>query len=603
MQEATSVYPTPTLSELESLGGDVRALSELARSSPKALGAQLKSLGIRKLGERVRLAQHLAEHVDEADAAGSRPPRLTGWEAVSAVLRDTAPPIGSDAHTLWRSRTCVAASVASALELLEESRPRQAGRGQGGRQLLWLVGSREAMEGELVRGGHLAQPLARLWARADGLEIHLIGPEMKQWSLSLPSDGASPPTLVTAVPGTLHEADAREPPNAAVLLNSGVGTLLWPLVEPWLPTLALLLRLRCPTLLTCFNSHEAEGEAQVLRPLGANLILPSRRNALSFPTPLAAVRHAADADEAEALRLVQQAVAAADDDEAHEEAYRAEVEAAESQSNGEVAAAVARAARSGMDRTRQPTTPSRYIKWVEGSSLDGDTLSTSAVADASDMTRQCAKLFALTNMRAWVDGLTTGEACAPSVDGEVGGGESVACYAMLLAEAVDDTAIALLAHQQHGAAEALQQALSTWAPRAPDALRAAAERRDAAPPRLDGSYCGTDPAARIVTACFTALKRLQAAARAALALQTDPDADEAALAGGRAAYRNAFGGEFINLREAPRVNSAVVAKLTPGETCVAVAVRGGWVRVVEPVAGWGLLEHPTWGTLLEPVDE
>ena len=46
----------------------------------------------------------------------------------------------------------------------------------------------------------------------------------------------------------------------AVLVSSGIGTLLEPLVSCWLPTLAQLLALNVPLCLTCYHEGEAAGE-------------------------------------------------------------------------------------------------------------------------------------------------------------------------------------------------------------------------------------------------------------------------------------------------------------------------------------------------------
>lgn len=149
-------------------------------------------------------------------------------------------------------------------------------RGQEGRLLLWVVGARESMEGELVRNGHFAEPLLQLCPPAlirGGLELVLIGPEMNEWALELPPPGSSSdppvartaahrsPIIVRALSGTMHGAAdvGQERPNAIVLFNSGIGTLLWPLVEAWLPSVASMLLLDVPILCTCFNEREAEG--------------------------------------------------------------------------------------------------------------------------------------------------------------------------------------------------------------------------------------------------------------------------------------------------------------------------------------------------------
>jgi hypothetical protein len=154
-------------------------------------------------------------------------------------------------EALWRARRTVAFTLAHALRMLP-LRTRHRSR----RLLLWLVGAREAMEGELVRSGLLLPVLAALCPWPAGWEVRLCGPEMQDWELLQEADGA--PCRVCAVSGTLHEvagdgadeaaagrgvASLGGAPDAVALLNSGLGTLILPLVEAWLPSLLLLLRM------------------------------------------------------------------------------------------------------------------------------------------------------------------------------------------------------------------------------------------------------------------------------------------------------------------------------------------------------------------------
>ena len=147
-----------------------------------------------------------------------------GWEAVQQRA------LGGQSTTkhmaLARARLTMAATVAWAISLLPETsrvEMEARGRGRDGRLLLWLVGARQAMEGELVRNGHFAEPLRRLCPTLlvqRGLELVLIGPEMQAWELVL--EGAPVPTLVRALPGTLHseETAGEPPPDIIVLFNS-----------------------------------------------------------------------------------------------------------------------------------------------------------------------------------------------------------------------------------------------------------------------------------------------------------------------------------------------------------------------------------------------
>ncbi len=111
---------------------------------------------------------------------------------------------------------------------------------------MWLVGARDECEGELARRGWLAEVLAALCPAAPCFEFVLIGPEMKgDWELG----------AVRSIRGTLHERDVAGRPDVAVLINSGIGTLLEPLVTCWLPTLAQLLALDVPLCFTCYHDR------------------------------------------------------------------------------------------------------------------------------------------------------------------------------------------------------------------------------------------------------------------------------------------------------------------------------------------------------------
>ena len=97
------------------------------------------------------------------------------------------------------------------------------------RLVLWVVGAREAFEGELVRQGWLLGPLLSLDTRARdlGLEIVLIGPEMRTWELGVRAADAAGTHRVRAVGGTLHAAIndgvLGTAPDATILFHSGIG--------------------------------------------------------------------------------------------------------------------------------------------------------------------------------------------------------------------------------------------------------------------------------------------------------------------------------------------------------------------------------------------
>ena len=131
-----------------------------------------------------------------------------------------SPGLSGELAALAQARLTMAATIAWALTELPAANQAELAtsrHGRDGRLLLWIVGARESMEGELARNGHFAEPLARLLPpalSAGGLELVLIGPEMKGWELELSphgtaaaaADGAAASLVVRAVSGTLHAA-------------------------------------------------------------------------------------------------------------------------------------------------------------------------------------------------------------------------------------------------------------------------------------------------------------------------------------------------------------------------------------------------------------
>ena len=303
----------------------------------------------------------------------------------------------------------MAASVAWALEQLpelEQDEIKAGGRGKDGRLLLWIVGAREAMEGELIRNGYFAEPLSKLCPphlSPLGLEVVLIGPEMKQWELELPAS-PRPPVIARALSGTLHvAADARASrPNAIVLFNSGIGTLIWPLVEAWLPSIAAMLILDVPILCTCFNNREASGEEMVLgqQAFETATLMPSRKNPLAYVAPLeviAAGNGGMSEEEAAQVTAVAASEAAAEEEAA--EAIAAAKAAAEAQKTladstkaavtsalqPQPAAAEPTAEPSVAIDSGAPTICNHYVKWVRGSALPEDELHGSAQHKAAEV--------------------------------------------------------------------------------------------------------------------------------------------------------------------------------------------------------------------------
>ena len=185
-------------------------------------------------------------------------PALETWTDALAQLADCDPGIPRagtrelEAHELEALNYSL--TIAHALRRLPRAlRPRPA---PGALAKLLVVGARDAQEGRMARCGALAR-VAALCPLSGGWEIVLVGPEMTDWRRpARGSDCARAP--VTAVGGALHDvlqagggrARAVAGADAAVLFNSGIGTLLWPLVDAWLPTCAALLERRVPVLLT-----------------------------------------------------------------------------------------------------------------------------------------------------------------------------------------------------------------------------------------------------------------------------------------------------------------------------------------------------------------
>lgn len=356
------------------------------------------------------------------------------WHAVAGCLGG----LGEDA--LWRARHCLAATVAHAMKHLPWAVGVDGGRGRDGRCLLWIVGAREALEGELARGGFLAQALCQLCPRSRGWEIVLIGPEMQTWEMEPTSDGA----CMRACSGTLHSmAEASVAPDLAVMGNSGIGTLLWPLVEQWLPTVLRLLELDVPLLCTCYNAREAEGERVVLQGcFRARLLASHWVNPLCHPIPLDTCARG-NVDEQQARRLAESAVAdnaaaaatvtlqthrptpenvvegaAEETAEGTDGSWRpdtgmpARAEGVDVLGGAEGARVAWRRAASSTphadratiemeDSTVHPVSH-RWLAWLRGSSISPDEMRLEALPRARELVCGCAKVLAIKNMDACV---------------------------------------------------------------------------------------------------------------------------------------------------------------------------------------------------------
>ena len=528
------------------------------------------------------------------------------------------------ARAVFMARHTMSMTIVAAIGRLDHFDVHGAGRGRNGRKLLWIIGAREAMEGELARGGWLGEPLAKLCPCSCGWELLLIGPEMQAWELerSVSVDGGQASSVrIVAHSGTLHSlrADAVARPDAAVLFNSGIGTLLWPLVETWLPTMVQLLALDVPVLLSCFNAREAYGEALILKQLQARVLAAAALNPLACSTPLeCALAFPKGGEDAAAheRRVAALALAAVQqmrqvDSEGQERdlfegssVHSSVTVSGEATTAGAAAGGAAAGGTKGGGGTLVPwregpggdeqdgqTVSSQWVKWVGGSELAPSELHAPSTIDSvRETVRGYAKLYAVRNMEAWVRGLGVDEMHAGCASPAADRSETFAANAMLIAEAVVELPLALLA-MQHGAAAALAKLLEAHG------------RPASTPPREGGamalSYAGASAAERIVSACTAALGRLAEAHHELRSLGSEPTGTEAPMA--RAAYRNVFPGEYINVREAPTTGSPVVARLLRGVELHAVAERAGWLRLEAPANAWVLIAHPMHGTLLERV--
>ena len=525
---------------------------------------------------------------------------LDTWSHVFELLGDR------EDNALSRAQLTMAASVAFALRRLPPSEMAFQGRGRDGRLCIWIVGAREAMEGELARGGNLGEPLARLCPpellASRGLEIVLIGPEMSPWEVT-----GNANVLIRSLAGTLHAVKATEQPDLAVLYNSGIGTLLYPLVEQWLPSIAQLLALsNVPLLLTCFNEHEARGEEAIIGgAFESRTLLESMRNPIAHATPLLSVAVSSDYDEALQAAIDAEAVCAKDEEaELADKAQKAALCVADQGSTPEAAAAAA------VRPSASPPEASRSNNWVKcylGSSLDVDALNGSAQQKAIDLVKMCAKMFAFKNMDAWLEGIDKAGAAAvnekngsaPQQSRLIFDSESLAANVLLLAEATAEPALALLANQK-GALQKLSAVLQrmSFQLKSPESRSTSKEH----------TYSGVTAEERIQQGIIDCVRNIQAAIEEANALEKTPVQEEAPLSSGPTTYRNVFKGQYINVRADPSTHGKVVARLPPDATMIAEAERGGWLRLrADPKSGvpanaWALVRHPVHGPLIAPVE-
>ena len=425
-------------------------------------------------------------------------PCLDSWHDAQLALGAST----ASESVLWKARRSHALTLAHGLQQLPalhalDGKNGGRGRGREGRWLLWIVGAREEVEGELARQGLLVEVLDRTCPREAGWELLLVGPEMRCWEM----DARAGRGLLRARNGPLHMLCAEgqgETPNAAVLFNSGIGTLLWPLVEQWLPTVVRLLQMDMPLLCTCFNICERDGERAVLeRTLGATPLTEPRRNPFGHPTPIAALARGCDERVAEAQ--VRQCVASI---EAWERMREVERRADDEASDSKPSATDLEAHRVWASQETSPNPVSnRWFKWLRGP-LPGE--EDELLHEARRLVRECTKATAPLRMKVWVAEL------ASMID-DAG---QVAVIAMLIAEAVNaeaggEASISLLA-RSCGAEAVLHQAYKKWAPKATTRLLNEPEEARPAPPDGERSYTGRAAADEAAAACITALRRISA---------------------------------------------------------------------------------------------
>lgn len=102
-----------------------------------------------------------------------------------------------------------------------------------------------------------------------GWDIVLVGPELQPDK----SVHVRPGRRVYTHSCLLHEAELDacvRVPTMVFAFNTGIGACVPHHMRPWLPTMASLLELRRPLLLTCFGPHEARMEDAVLRAFRAD---------------------------------------------------------------------------------------------------------------------------------------------------------------------------------------------------------------------------------------------------------------------------------------------------------------------------------------------
>ena len=204
---------------------------------------------------------------------------LGDWDSLAEALGAAA---GGPEARRFREAKCFPAALAWAfLQLPPGAPPPPTGRPA----LVWVLGARTGMEGQLARDGEWGL-LAEVFPEV-AWDLVLVGPEMDAGEDFAPADGGAGRVRSLGVGLTGHEWAQRAPrqPDFAVCLNSGIGTLALSLVRRWLETVEHLLGLDVPVLFTCFGEKERQGEDLILRQLfRANVLVDFADNPLK-PLP------------------------------------------------------------------------------------------------------------------------------------------------------------------------------------------------------------------------------------------------------------------------------------------------------------------------------
>ena len=550
---------------------------------------------------------------------------LDSWadaeDALGAIGARFDPPFTA----LWRARCSLAATLAHAIGRL----PSEEVPWHDGRWCVWICGARDAMEGCLAREGHLAEVLSLLCPVDAGWELVLIGPEMEE-EAAVERGGC----VVRTLRGTLHQlcADGRltGAPDFLVLYNSGIGTLSLPLVEPWLPTVATLLALDRPVLLTCFHDGESRGEQEILvRHFGARVLVPPADNPLAHAIPVDSL---SKRDEAGEAALAQEMVAFVDAARrSYETKRRRDAAAIDATRGGTSGVSLAGSMYAWLNGVSGIETANARLCWMRGSELRGSELHVGAARRARLRLRELCGCFGVSCLPQWLAGVrgpvqaidssadhTMVHARGASTSGRAAARlEARAVDAIMLAESLRVPAIAARALELGALPvlrEALADAIASGYSRPEGGLDSCGgtegESEDESDAAILGacdhaSFAGVLPATRLGGACVAAIARLEAAADAVSAVSQVPATPPTCLSEPKR-WRVTFRGEYVHARAEPSVSSTSCGKLERDATFEVDAACGAWRRVAasERLAGaWCLTAHPVHGTLIQPCTE